>query len=96
MLAQASSSAWISLAILALLITPLNLGLQNLSLRRLDASQVATFSNAAPVLTVLWGVWFFHEIMTPTLVIGGLLTLGGIFWTNLPIPRPGPGRRVAV
>src|SRR5262249_6685114 len=44
MLGQASKWAWICLAILALLITPLNLALQNLSLRRLDASQVATFS----------------------------------------------------
>lgn len=88
MLARASSSAWTSLAILALLVTPVNLALQNLSLRRLDASQVATFSNAAPVLTVVWGVWFFHEILTPTLIIGGLLTLGGIFWTNLPASRP--------
>jgi len=95
MLARASSSAWISLAILALLVTPLNLALQNLSLRRLDASQVATFSNAAPVLTVVWGVWFFHEVLTPTLIIGGLMTLGGIFWTNLPASRPTAGPRVA-
>jgi drug/metabolite transporter (DMT)-like permease len=95
MLTRASSSAWISLAILALVVTPLNLALQNLSLRRLDASQVATFSNAAPVLTVVWGVWFFHEVLTPTLIIGGLLTLGGIFWTNRLAFRPNPGSRVA-
>jgi drug/metabolite transporter (DMT)-like permease len=94
MLTRASSSAWISLAILALLVTPLNLALQNFSLRRLDASQVATFSNAAPVLTVVWGVWFFHEVLTPTLIFGGLLTLGGIFWTNLPASRRNSGPRV--
>ena len=56
---------------------------------------LATFSNAAPVLTVVWGVWFFHEVLTPTLIIGGLLTLGGIFWTNLPASRPTAGPRVA-
>jgi drug/metabolite transporter (DMT)-like permease len=83
-LAQASTRAWISLAILALLVTPLNLALQNLSLRRLDASQVATFSNVAPVLTVLWGVLFFNEALPPALVVGGLLTLGGIVWTSRP------------
>jgi drug/metabolite transporter (DMT)-like permease len=89
MIARASRTAWISLGILALLVTPLNLALQNLSLRRLDASQVATFSNVAPVLTVLWGVWFFHEALTPSLVAGGLLTLGGIVWTSRPVrPRP--------
>ena len=76
-----------SLAILSLLVTPLNLALQNLSLRRLDASQVATFSNVAPVLTVVWGVWFFHEVLSPSLIAGGLLVLGGIFWTSRPRPR---------
>ena len=87
MLGRASSSAWTSLAILALLVTPLNLALQNLSLRRLDASQVATFSNASPVLTVVWGVWFFHEALSPALLAGGLLTLGGVIWTSLPTSR---------
>ncbi len=87
MLGRASSSAWASLAILALLVTPLNLALQNLSLRRLDASQVATFSNASPVLTVVWGVWFFHEALSPALLVGGLLTLGGVIWTSLPTGR---------
>jgi drug/metabolite transporter (DMT)-like permease len=84
MLTRASWGAWISLAILSLLITPINLALQNLSLRRLDASQVATFSNVAPVLTVVWGVWFFHESLSPALIFGGLLTLGGVVWTSRP------------
>lgn len=84
MIGTASTSAWISLAILALFITPVNLALQNLSLRRLDASQVATFSNVAPILTVVWGIWFFHERLTFALVVGGLLTLGGIAWTSRP------------
>jgi drug/metabolite transporter (DMT)-like permease len=87
MIHEASRAAWVCLGILALLITPLNLALQNLSLRRLDASQVATFSNAAPILTVIWGVWFFHETLSPALIVGGLLTLGGIVWTGRPRAR---------
>jgi O-acetylserine/cysteine efflux transporter len=86
-LGQASTRAWVSLAILALLITPLNLALQNLSLRRLDASQVATFSNVAPILTVIWGVLFFHEALSGTLIVGGILTLTGIFWTSRPTAK---------
>jgi len=91
MLRAATPSAWISLAILALAITPLNLALQNLALRQIDASQVATFSNVAPVLTVVWGVSFFDEPLSPALVVGGLLTLGGVIWTG----RPGQAARAA-
>ncbi|WP_337175827.1 DMT family transporter [Paludisphaera sp.] len=83
----ATPSAWICLAVLAGVMTPINLTLQNLALRRLDASAVATFSNVAPVLTVAWGVWLFGEALTPALVIGGALTLLGVFWTSRPAPR---------
>ena len=77
-----SSSAWLALAILGLFITPLGWAFQNLSLRRFDASQVATFSNGSPILTVVWGVWLFEELLTPALLIGGALTLGGIYWAG--------------
>ena len=95
LIGQASVKAWISLGILSFLVTPLNLTLQNLSLRRLDASQVVTFNNVAPVLTVVWGVWLFQEALPPTLILGGLLTLGGIVWTSRPTrprhrPEPAP------
>lgn len=86
----ASTSAWVCLAVLALAITPINLALQNLALRRLDASQVAAFSNVAPVLTVVWGVWLFHEALSPALLVGGALTLAGVFWTSRPAPRHAP------
>jgi drug/metabolite transporter (DMT)-like permease len=79
---QVSSSAWLALATLGLFITPLGWAFQNLSLRRFDASQVATFSNGSPVLTVVWGVWLFSELLTPALMAGGALTLGGIYWAS--------------
>jgi drug/metabolite transporter (DMT)-like permease len=78
----ASAAAWWGLAYLTLVATLCSLALQNLALRRLDASQVATFGNAAPLLTVLWGIWLFGETVSPALVLGGVLTLGGIFWTG--------------
>lgn len=86
-LRSATMSAWISLAVLAGVMTPINLALQNLALRRLDASAVAAFSNVAPVLTVVWGVWLFGELLSPALVVGGVLTLAGVFWTSRPAPR---------
>jgi drug/metabolite transporter (DMT)-like permease len=80
--AGVSSASWIALALLALVITPLGQVFQNVSLRRLDASQVATFSNGSPVLTVFWGVWFLDEAITAALAVGGLLTLVGILWST--------------
>ena len=50
-LAQVTPTAWIALAVLTLFITPVNLACQNLAMRRLDASQVANFSNISPILT---------------------------------------------
>jgi drug/metabolite transporter (DMT)-like permease len=79
---KVSSSAWLALAILGLFITPMGWAFQNLSLRRFDASQVATFSNGSPFLTVVWGVWLFGERLTPELLVGGALTLGGIYWAS--------------
>ena len=94
-LGQVSSSAWLALVILGLFITPLGWAFQNLSLRRFDASQVATFSNGSPFLTVVWGVWLFSELLTPELFVGGALTLGGIYWasrTRRPVFKPGTFR----
>jgi drug/metabolite transporter (DMT)-like permease len=86
-LADASLPAWRGLAYLTLVVTIFGLACQNQAMRRLDASQVATFGNAAPILTVIWGIWLFHEAVTAALVLGGVLTLGGIFWTNRPRER---------
>lgn len=86
-LSAASPAAWAGLAYLGLVATLVVLGCQNQALRRLDASQVAAVGNAAPLLTVGWGVLFLGESLTTALVIGGLLILGGIFWTERPMDR---------
>ena len=88
-LRQVPASAWLALLFLGLVITPFAWAYQNLALRSFDASQVATFSNASPVLTVVWGMWLFGEVLTPTLVLGGAMTLGGIYWACRP-NRRGP------
>ena len=77
-----STQAWIALAFLSIVITPVNLSCQNLALRQLDASQVANFSNASPILTVVWGAVLFGEALSPSLIIGGALTLAGVLWTG--------------
>jgi drug/metabolite transporter (DMT)-like permease len=91
-LSNASARAWWGLAYLTLIVSVIGLAFQNLALRNLDASQVATFGNAAPVLTVVWGVWLFGEAVTPALILGGSLTLGGILWTSRPGRASARGR----
>jgi drug/metabolite transporter (DMT)-like permease len=83
-LADVSTSGWLALAFLGLFVTPFGWSCQNLALRRFDASQVATFNNASPILTVIWGMWLFGESLTPTLVLGGVMTLSGIYWACRP------------
>lgn len=91
-IANASGMAWYGLIHLTLIVTVFALGCQNLAMSRLDASEVATFGNAAPILTVVWGYLFLGEAITPFLIVGGALTLGGILWTIRPRrakpPRP--------
>lgn len=104
-LSGASASAWLGLAYLTFVVTVFALGFQNLAMKRLDASEIATFNNAGPVLTIGLGVWLFGETITPAVIFGGLLTLGGILWTiRLPsqtrgivmAPVPVPKRSEAV
>ncbi len=81
-----SATAWIGLIHLTLIVTVLGLAFQNQALRRFDATQVATFGNAAPILTIVWGVWLLGETFTPALALGAALTLGGIITTSLMRP----------
>jgi hypothetical protein len=43
-------------------------------------------------LTIIWGLWLFAEPLTPALIAGGALTLGGIYWASR-TKRPAPERR---
>jgi drug/metabolite transporter (DMT)-like permease len=83
-LASASPSAWRAVVYLVLVSTLMVQSLQNQALLRLDASQVATFNNISPYLTVIWGVWLFDEPVQPALVFGAVLTLAGIILSNRP------------
>jgi drug/metabolite transporter (DMT)-like permease len=74
----ASPTSWWSMAHLTVVVSIVGLGCQNLAMRRLDASQVATFGNAAPLLTVFWGVWLLHEPFRFGLAVGGALIVAGI------------------
>jgi len=87
-LAGISTAAWLGLAYLTLVVSIGGLAFQNLSMRALDASQVATFGNVAPLLTVLWGYLLFQEQISPVAGVGGALVLMGIAWSSRPSRRP--------
>jgi drug/metabolite transporter (DMT)-like permease len=87
-IASVSPRAWVALIHLTLVVSILGLLFQNLALARLDASQVATFGNASPLLTMLWGNLIFAERLTPTLAFGGALILLGVVGTSRPARGP--------
>jgi drug/metabolite transporter (DMT)-like permease len=77
-LADTRPQAWSGLLYLTLVASVLGLACQSLALRRLDASHLAAVGNLSPVLTVFWGVWLLGEAMTPSLAVGGALSLAGV------------------
>ena len=81
---------WRSVLYLGVVATVFGLFCQNQALRRLDASQVATVGNVAPILTIVWGVLLLGEKLSPALLIGATLTLTGILWASRPARRPKP------
>ncbi len=89
-LSAVSPTVWAALAYMTLVITVLGLLFQNLAMDRLDASQVATFGNLAPLLTMAWGYLLFGERLTAGLAVGGGLILLGLFGTSRPSGRPAP------
>ena len=77
-LSEVSTTAWVALLYLTLFVTIGALAFQNMAMSRLDASQVATFGNVAPLLTVLWGCLLFGERVSPVAAVGGVLVLAGV------------------
>ena len=89
-LSGVSAGAWLGLAYLAVVVSIGGLAFQNLSMRSLDASQVATFGNVAPLLTVLWGYLLFDERTSLIAAAGGALVLLGIAWSGRPARARSP------
>ena len=89
-LTTVSTAAWLGLAYLTIVVSIGGFAFQNLSMRTLDASQVATIGNVAPLLTVFWGYLLFDERISPIAAAGGALVLIGIAWASRPGRKPAP------
>jgi drug/metabolite transporter (DMT)-like permease len=48
-------------------------------LKTLQVSRITTFSNLSPLLTVFFSVIFLSESLSLYLLIGGIITVGGVF-----------------
>lgn len=81
-LSSASLWSWGNFLVLAIFVTISTLALQNICMKRFDASQVAAFGNLSPILTLLWSVLFFGDRLAAELVIGAALTMAGAVWAN--------------
>lgn len=92
-LAEAGAAAWLALAYMVTVISVGGLAFQNLAMRWFDASQVATFGNISPLLTVLWGCLLFGERVAPIAAVGGALVVVGILWAGRPARKPAPRPR---
>ena len=89
-LGNASIAAWLGLAYMATVISIGGLAFQNLSMRYFEASQVATFGNVSPLLTVFWGYLLFDERIAPVAIVGGTLVMAGILWASRPSRKTSP------
>jgi drug/metabolite transporter (DMT)-like permease len=89
-LSGVSTTAWLALAYLTLVVSVAGLAFQNLAMKELDASRVATIGNIAPLLTILWGYLLFDERVSPIAAIGGALVLVGIARSGRTVPRVAP------
>ncbi len=78
-LTSASASAWGSVLYISLACTVLGFFWWNLAIQRVGAGRTAVFTNLVPVFGVLlsWGV--LGERLTVIQLLGGLLTVGGVW-----------------
>ena len=84
---SASWAAWGSLFYIAVLATIVAYGLWYGLMRRYDVNQAVPFMLLIPLFGVLSGVVLLNEPVTWTLVLGGLMTVGGVGIIVMRVPR---------
>ncbi|MFC1572116.1 DMT family transporter [Candidatus Eisenbacteria bacterium] len=77
-LASMNATGWIALLHLSILCTILGFAIWFWALRHLPASSVAAFVFLNPPLTLLFGLYWSTEVFNWTIVVFGLLILGGV------------------
>jgi drug/metabolite transporter (DMT)-like permease len=80
---QVSLQGWTGVASLILINSIASYLLINYALMGLASSRVAIYMNAQPLTAALFSELVMHEEqLSPLFALGGLITLGGIYWLN--------------
>lgn len=90
--AQIPADAWGGAAYVTVINIMLSFTIIGLVSRVLPASQVAVYVNFQPLTATMFSVWMLGEQLTWPLIIGGLLTLGGVLilqWAQQRCPIAG-------
>jgi len=79
---RASALGWASLAYMSAFAGVLSYLIYNYALQYIPASRVSAFSYLQPLGATLFAVFLLGELITASLVIGGILVLAGVFITE--------------
>ncbi|ACF12589.1 protein of unknown function DUF6 transmembrane [Chloroherpeton thalassium ATCC 35110] len=75
---EISMQAWIGFIYITFFSSALAYLLLTVALNKIDSSQASVFINAQPFVAVLFSVLAYGEVLTPSLIFGGLLSMLGI------------------
>jgi len=76
-------SVWLSIAFLSLACTVFGFVIWFWALQRMEASRAASFVYLEPLFGVSFSKLLLNEPITPTLLIGAVLLIGGVYLINL-------------
>lgn len=79
---KASVIGWISILYLAILSSALAYFLWNEAISKLEVAKVGAFLYAIPIPTIILGHLFLGEEITPSLIVGALLVIFGVYLTE--------------
>jgi drug/metabolite transporter (DMT)-like permease len=95
-LASLSGRTWAAVMFLGLLCSGVGYFLWYWALSRMEAARAAAFMYLNPLVTALAGWVMLGEIPRMATVIGGLVTIGGVYLTNRRVPHQPASVRCAL
>jgi drug/metabolite transporter (DMT)-like permease len=77
-----SVNNWFGILYLALGTSVVGYVLWYYAIGKFDMTRVAVFANAQPILTTILAVIFLDQTITVPFVVGGMITIAGVLWTQ--------------